>query len=91
MLGSAAVVTILGHERGKNAFAQTAVGHAQSLAWPDPEQSLEDRAARKHEIGALLADARLRNTLGMAHGNQAVRYGADIASAKPAASTLERS
>ena len=78
-------MTVLGHQRGEDAFAQAPVGHAQALAGPYPEQGLEDGAAGEHEIGALLADARLRHALGIAHGDQAVGDGAHIRRAEPAA------
>ena len=51
-------MTVLGHQRGEDAFAQAAVGHAQALARPYPEQGFENGAAGEHdEVGALLADA----------------------------------
>ena len=78
-------MTILGHERGEDALAQPPVGHAQALAGPYPEQGLEDGAASKHEIGALVADTRLRHALGIAHVDEAVRHLAHIRRAEPAA------
>ena len=72
-------MTVLGHQRGKDALAQAAVGHAQALTRPDPEQCLEDGAARKHEVGALVPDARLRHALGVSHRDQIVRHGAHVA------------
>ncbi len=83
-VGNAAVVTVLGHQRGENAFAQTPVGDAQALARPDPQQRLEDGAAGQHEIGAFLADARLRHTLGIAHVDQVLRHGTGVVGAEPA-------
>ena len=83
-LRGAPVVAVLGHQRGEDAFAQAPVGHAQALAGPDPEQRLEDGAARQHEIGALMPDARLRHALGIGHGDQIVGNGAHVAGAEPA-------
>ena len=84
-------MTVLGHERGEDAFAQASVGDAQPLARPDPEQRLEDGAARKHEIGPFMPDARLRHAIGIAHGDQAVRDGAGLAAPSQQPSTRERS
>ena len=59
-------VTVLGHQRGEDAFAQAPIGDAQALARPYPEQGFENGAAGEHEIGALLTDARLSHALGIA-------------------------
>src|SRR5512144_1599880 len=80
-----AAVPILGHQRGENALTQTSIGHAQALAWPNSKQRLEDGAASEHEIGALLADARLRHALGVAHADEGVRHAARVGGAEPAA------
>src|SRR3954454_6747842 len=78
-------MTVLGHQRGEDAFAQAAVRHAQAPAGPDPEQGLENSTARKHEIGALPTDARLRHAVSEAHGKQAEGDGPDVARTEPAA------
>ena len=77
-------MTVLGHERGEDALAQAAIGHAQALARPHPEQRFEDGAAGKHEIGALMPDAGLRRALGIGHADEVARHGAHVAGAEPA-------
>ena len=82
---------ILGHERGEDAFAQAPVGHAQSLAGPDPEQGLEDGTAGQHEIGPFVTDARLRHAVGIAHGDQVAETARTSVAPSQQPSTRERS
>ena len=77
-------MTVLGHQRGEDAFAQAAVGNAQALTGPDPQQRLEDGAARQHQIGALLPDAGLRHPLGIRHAHQIAGHVAHVARRQPA-------
>ena len=67
-------MTVLGHQRGEDALAQAPVGHAQTLTGPHPEQRLENGAARKHKIGALMPDTGLRRALCIAHGDEIARH-----------------
>src|SRR5262249_58172011 len=59
----ASIDAVLGHQRGQNAFTQSAVRHPQALAWPHLQHGFQNGAARKHQIGAFLADARLGHAL----------------------------
>jgi hypothetical protein len=78
-------MTVLGHERGEDAFAQAAVGNPQALAGPGSEQRLEDGTAREHKISSLVTDAGLSHAFGVAHANEVVRHGAHVSRREPAA------
>jgi hypothetical protein len=80
-----ALMTVLGHERSEDAFAQAAVGNPQALAGPGSEQRLEDGAAREHKISSLLPDARLGHAFGVAHANEVVGHDAHVSRRKPTA------
>ena len=66
-----------------------AIGNAQPLAWPSLQQRLQDGAAGKHEVGAILADAGLCHPFRMGGCQQASRHGARLldcaASSRPPA------
>src|SRR5262249_26720768 len=76
---------VLAHQLHQNALAQAAVGDAQALARKGTPDRLEDRAAGEHEVGALGADARVRDALGVARGDEMIEHAGNLGFRHPAA------
>src|SRR6516164_8754425 len=75
---------VLAHHFDQHAFAQPAIGDAQSLAREGAANGIENGAARKHKISALGADAWIGRALLETHRHEFGDHTRDFVVAEPA-------